>query len=105
MFSPILKAAGIEPENECGERVVLHSLRHTCATRLARAGWPMAKLQKFMGHTDPRTTQRYYDHLEVEDLEVALDLVPELPAISGSKLALRPEERGPVERRSGVSGE
>ena len=27
---------------------------------------------------DPRTTQRYYDHLEVDDLEVALQLVPDL---------------------------
>ena len=42
-----------------------------------------------MGHRDPRTTQRYYDHLEVEDLEQSLSLVPDLaPAISGSKLAL-----------------
>jgi integrase len=59
--------------------VDVHSLRHTAATRLARAGWPMAKLQRFMGHQDPRTTQRYYDHLEVDDLEEALELVPELP--------------------------
>jgi len=88
LFGPILKAAGIEKENEHGERVDLHSLRHTCATRLARAGWPMAKLQRFMGHTDPRTTQRYFDHLEVDDLEDALDLVPDLEmAIPASKTA------------------
>jgi len=36
-----------------------------------------------MGHADPRTTQRYYDHLEVDDLEGALDLVPELPGVAG----------------------
>ena len=57
--------------------MTLHSLRHTCATRLARCGWPMAKLQRFMGHADPRTTQQYFDHLEVEDLAEALALVPE----------------------------
>jgi len=44
---------------------------------------------------DPRTTQRYYDHLDVEDLEGAFDLVPELTAsagraISGSILATPP---------------
>ena len=44
----------------------------------ARAGMPMAKLQRFMGHQDPRTTQRYYDHLQVEDLEAALAGVPEV---------------------------
>ena len=73
----------------------VHSLRHTMATRPARAGWPMAKLQQFMGQADSRTTPRYYDYLEVEDLEAAFDLVPDLAAaavsagraISGSKLA------------------
>jgi integrase len=78
LLGPIWKAAGIERENERGEHVDVHSLRHSAATRLARAGWPMAKLQRFMGHADPRTTQRYYDHLEVEDLEDALELVPPL---------------------------
>lgn len=56
--------------------VDVHSLSHTAATRLARTDWPMAKLQKLMGHRDPRTTQRYYDHLEVEDLEMAMVVVP-----------------------------
>lgn len=78
LFHPILKTAGIEKVDENGERVDIHSLRHTAATRLARAGWPMAKLQKFMGHRDPRTTQRYYDHLDADDLEVCLDLVPDI---------------------------
>lgn len=38
----------------------------------------MAKLQRVMGYEGPRTTQRYYDHLEVEDLEGAMGMVPEL---------------------------
>ena len=76
LFHPIRKAAGIKAKDSRGEHVDIHSLRHTAATRLARAGWPMAKLQRFMGHQDPRTTQRYYDHLEVEDLEAALEGVP-----------------------------
>jgi hypothetical protein len=33
-----------------------------------------------MGHQDPRTSQRYFDHLEVQDLEGVLELVPELTA-------------------------
>jgi integrase len=78
LLRPILKSADIARVNEHGEHVDIHSLRHTAATRLARAGWPMAKLQRFMGHADPRTTQRYYDHLEVEDLEVEMDLLPDL---------------------------
>lgn len=78
LLYPILRAAGIELVDAHGEHVDVHSLRHTAATRLARAGWPMAKLQRFMGHQDPRTTQRYYDHLDVEDLEVAMVGVPEV---------------------------
>jgi integrase len=62
----------------------IHSLRHTAATRLARSGCPMAVLQRFMGHADPRTTQRYYDHMEVEDLAGALDLVPDVLPGGGS---------------------
>ena len=84
-MGPILKAAGIDKVNERNEHVDVHSLRHTAATRLARAGWPMAKLQRFMGHRDPRTTQRYYDHLEIEDLEDSFDLLPELGAISAGE--------------------
>jgi integrase len=96
LFQPILKSAGIAQKNELGESVDIHSLRHTCATRLARAGWPMAKLQKFMGHADPRTTQRYYDHLEVDDLEGALELVPELPGRSDRSLPTDAKERLPA---------
>ena len=103
LVQPIWKAAGIERKNERGERVDLHSLRHTAATRLARSGWPMAKLQRFMGHQDPRTTQRYYDHLEVEDLEDALALVPDFAVISGSKLAQAQERLADAARRDDVS--
>jgi integrase len=86
ILEPIWKAAGIERVNEEAERVDVHSLRHTCATRLARAAVPMAMLQKFLGHQDPRTSQRYYDHLQVEDLEDALKLVPETIAAAQSRV-------------------
>jgi len=36
---------------------------------------------------DARKNRDPYDHLDADDLEAALDLVPDLPAISGSKLA------------------
>ena len=91
LYELLLKAAGIARKNENGEHVDLHSIRHTCATRLARSGWPMAKLQRFMGHADPRTSQRYYDHLEVEDLEASLDLLPDLGVASGRELAVLPD--------------
>jgi len=65
--------------------VEAHSLPHTCATRLARAGWSMAKVLRFMVHADPRTTMRYFGRLDVDDLEDALDFVSDLgAAASGS---------------------
>jgi len=85
LLNPIWEAAKIPKRDEQGESVDIHSLRHTAATRLARAGWPMALLQKFMGHADARTTMGYYDHLAVDDLEAALVALPEVSRLAGAR--------------------
>jgi integrase len=85
MLTPIWKVAGIPKRDEQGESVDIHSLRHTAATRLARAGWPMALLQKFMGHADARTTMGYYDHLAVDDLQAAFGALPEVSRVAGAR--------------------
>jgi integrase/recombinase XerD len=36
-----------------------HGLRHTCATLMLDAGEPLRKVQRILGHADPRTTNRY----------------------------------------------
>jgi integrase len=36
-----------------------HGLRHTCATLMLDAEVPLRKVQRFLGHADPRTTMRY----------------------------------------------
>ena len=38
---------------------VLHSLRHTCATRLIDQGVPTSTVQKWLGHASITTTERY----------------------------------------------
>ncbi len=43
----------------------LHTLRHTVATRLARAGIPVQDICSFLGHKDIKTTMRYI-HAEVD---------------------------------------
>jgi integrase len=43
--------------------VSFHILRHTYASRLARAGAPMAVIAAQLGHTDLRMTSRHYAHL------------------------------------------
>lgn len=40
---------------------VIHTLRHTCASRLAAMDVSAFKLQKWMGHKDIKTTQRYVE--------------------------------------------
>lgn len=42
-----------------GDDVVIHTLRHTCATRLALAGWDPGRLKLWMGHSSYETTERY----------------------------------------------
>jgi integrase/recombinase XerD len=46
------KAARITP-------ISPHGLRHTCATLMLDAKVPLRKVQRFLGHADPRTTTRY----------------------------------------------
>lgn len=48
--------------------VVIHSLRHTCLTRLARK-YPIQLVAKWAGHTNIQITISYYVHLTTDDLE------------------------------------
>jgi len=49
----LAREAGIEG------RVSPHSLRHTHITEVLEAGAPLHQVQDSVGHSDPRTTQRY----------------------------------------------
>lgn len=53
---------------QSGVRFHLHQLRHTFACNLARNNISLPKLQKLMGHTDLRMTERYVRSLGVEHL-------------------------------------
>jgi integrase len=66
-FRKACRAAGIEDFR-------LHDCRHTYASRLARAGAPLYKISKLLGHRDPRMTARYA-HLADTDLDDLADLV------------------------------
>ncbi|MEQ9122925.1 MAG: tyrosine-type recombinase/integrase [Alphaproteobacteria bacterium] len=50
-------AARIDPP------ATFHILRHTYASRLARAGAPMAVIAAQLGHSDTRITEKHYAHL------------------------------------------
>ena len=55
-FSRILKENGFR-------HIRLHDLRHSCATLLLRNGVPLPEIQKWLGHSNIITTQRY-SHLD-----------------------------------------
>lgn len=56
-----------------GVRFHLHQFRHTFAMTLMRKGVHYAKIQRLMGHTDLRMTQRYLRSLTVEDMRDDID--------------------------------
>lgn len=66
--------AGIE------KRVTPHSLRHTYAVELERAGTPVTTISKLLGHTSVAVTSRYLDHLTNEQAVAALQEI-ELPEL------------------------
>ncbi|MFL5328378.1 MAG: tyrosine-type recombinase/integrase [Gemmataceae bacterium] len=54
-----------------GERIVAYSIRHTSATQASANGIRDRMLAELMGHTNPRTTQRYI-HLDTEAMTKAI---------------------------------
>jgi site-specific recombinase XerD len=44
---------------EKGGKVTLHTLRHTFASKLVKAGISLYEVAVLLGHSDPKTTQRY----------------------------------------------
>ncbi len=69
----LLAKAGIPRIDEHGRKVDLHGLRHSAATRFARAGVPLVTVQHLLGHADPKLTARVYQHVEVDDLRAAVE--------------------------------
>lgn len=54
------------------KQFLFHTMRHTCASRMAMEGVPLMMIQKYLGHKAIQTTLRYA-HLSPETLGVARD--------------------------------
>ena len=80
----VLEVAGIPRVDERGEKIDIHSLRHTFASRLARSGVGLVQAQKLLGHSDPKLTSAIYTHLDAEDLRSAVESMPPLKVALGS---------------------
>lgn len=66
-FSRILKENGFK-------HIRLHDLRHSCATLLLRNGVPLPEIQKWLGHSNIITTQRY-SHLDQNDKSIPANMI------------------------------
>lgn len=58
-----------------GVKFHLHQFRHTFACRLAELNAGAIKIQKLLGHTDLRMTQRYVRSMTVDDLRDEVDML------------------------------
>lgn len=54
--------------------VVVHTLRHTCCSRLVQGGMDLLRVMKWMGHSSFVTTQRYA-HLAPKDLDEGVEIL------------------------------
>ncbi len=89
------EAAGIPRVDDAGRVLVFHSLRHTYATLLSRAGVAPRVAQMLMRHADLKTTMRTYTHLELLDARRALEALPPV---------MEPEEETEVEELRAAAG-
>jgi integrase len=55
-----------------GDEVVVHTLRHTCASRLVQGGLGLRQVQEWLGHSAIQTTLRYA-HLAPDSLKAGLE--------------------------------
>lgn len=72
VFKPAARRAGVPWAS-------LHTLRHTCATRLLRNGWNAVQVQRTLGHHTPSFTLDTYVHLLPGDLPEP-DFLDDLPS-------------------------
>lgn len=49
-----------------GSALHVHTLRHTCVTRMLLAGVPVPAVQALVGHASPQMTLRVYSHVRAE---------------------------------------
>ena len=62
-----------------GRALNVHTLRHTCCTRLARAGVPLPAAQAMLGHASPAMTLRVYSHFRAEAVRPFIACLTQLP--------------------------
>lgn len=83
-FKKLVEYAGLKD-------VTLHTLRHTCASRLVSGGADLYRVMHWLGHKDIHTTQRYA-HLAPSALDT--DTVHVLPPVEATAHRLHSVQKG-----------
>jgi|WetSurMetagenome_2_1015567.scaffolds.fasta_scaffold154538_2 integrase/recombinase XerD len=71
-----VRAASARTPTLASKRVHPHSLRHTAAVHLRRAGNDYAAIAALLGHTYPTTTESIYGHIDLEEKRKAIEANP-----------------------------
>lgn len=88
MIKADLEAADIPAVGDCGRKLDFHSLRHTCGTRMARNGVPLAVAQRGMRHSSPVLTANYYPHILIADKARELARLPAIAPTAAEREAI-----------------
>jgi len=78
-WSTVLKKAGLDGTPGV-DKIRIHDLRHTVATKLARAGKDAKFIAQMLGHRDVKTTYRYIHHND-EDLKEGAEILARVPSV------------------------
>ena len=89
VFNRDLRFAGIPKHDERGRTVCVHSLRHSHATLLSRAGVAPRIAQASMRHSSIDLTMSVYTDPKLLDVARALDALPALPLEHDRTLAAK----------------
>jgi integrase len=71
-----------------GHALHVHTLRHTCCTRLLSAGVPVPIVQALLGHASPQMTLRVYSHLRAESARVYVEAAGLTPSVAALRVSV-----------------
>jgi len=87
------------------EDVVLHSMRHTCATRLLQHGMDIYRVSRWLGHKDISMTAKRYGHLVADDLVQGIDLLASNPVLTEDKFRIPDNQVNGTKEKDGLNSD
>lgn len=85
----LLEIGANEPTTTRNKRLTIHGMRHSCASRLVQRGIDLYVVQKWMGHSSIKITERYAK-LRKDQFLMAVETLGEMPDVE--QLEAAPED-------------